>query len=74
MQVHEGRQGPMIVHMEVQETKDNTAIGAHLKLGTPLRVCTTSAQPSDAYDDLDELIARFADPFIASFKTLTKHR
>lgn len=74
LQVHEGTQGPVLIHQDVQETKKPGAIGAHLKLCTPLTVCTFANQEGDAFDDLDELIARYAEPYIASFKTLTKHR
>ena len=74
MQLYKGSYGPIIQHIDVQELNKPTGVGAHLKLGTPLRVHSAAAQAEDTYDDLDELIARFAEPYISSFKALVKHR
>ena len=73
-QVHKSKDESIIVHMDVQETKEPGGIGNHLRLGTPLHVIGPSAKPKDAYEDLDELIARFAEPYIASYRALTSHR
>ncbi|KAK9807078.1 hypothetical protein WJX73_001549 [Symbiochloris irregularis] len=75
LKLHDGMQGPMIQHLDIREEGkgDKPGIGAHLQLGKPLRVGLKSSE-HEAYEDLDHLIAGFADQYVHSFKQLLKHR
>lgn len=74
-QLHDGMHGPVIQHLDIKEEGkgDTPGIGAHLTLGRPLRVGLKSSE-LEAYEDLDHLIAGFADQYVNSFRSLLKHR
>lgn len=62
-------------HQEVREGPKGSAIGAHLKLGKPLEIAFLGAKDGlEQYEDLDEILARFAEPFVAHVKQIKCHR
>ncbi len=48
--------------------------GTGMKLGTPLEVEVVPGRQKEEYDDLDELLVRYADPLAENVRRLVKHR
>ncbi|BDA45673.1 Transcription elongation factor SPT6 [Coccomyxa sp. Obi] len=61
------------MHTEFHEGKKEAGVGAHLRLGRPLSV-TLLGGKKEEYEDLDEVCARFADPFVSNLKQVLGHR
>ena len=60
---------------EVKEGPKGSAVGAHLKLGKPLEISFLGAKEgSEQYEDLDEILARFVEPYVAQLKQIKGHR
>ena len=60
---------------EVKEGPKGSAVGAHLKLGKPLEISFLGAAGgSEQYEDLDEILARFVEPYVAQLKQIKGHR
>ncbi|KAK9828928.1 hypothetical protein WJX72_002842 [[Myrmecia] bisecta] len=74
LKVHAGEEGPLVLHQDIQEAKKGGGAGpgAHLKLGTPLTVEAPGHR--EAYEDLDEVLARYVEPYMANIKALVGHR
>jgi SH2 domain len=47
-------------------------MGAHLKLGTPLSIDLGGKM--EKYEDLDEVVARYVEPYVENFRALVRHR
>ena len=76
VKLHHGSHGPIILHRDVVEAgKSRSASGpGHLALGLPLTVGLGAAGLKERYDDLDELLARHAEPLAAAAAGLAAHR
>ncbi|CAL8470742.1 g10284 [Coccomyxa elongata] len=61
------------MHTEIREGKKEAGVGAHLRLGRPLSI-TLLGGKTEEYEDLDEVCARFADPFVSNLKQVLRHR
>jgi len=60
---------------DVIEGPKGSAVGAHLKLGKPLEISFLGANGGfERYEDLDEIIARFVEPYVAQLKQIKGHR
>ena len=70
LQVHSSG---LYMHTEIHEGKKEAGVGAHLRLGRPLSV-TLLGGKTEEYEDLDEVCARFADPFVSNLKQVLRHR
>jgi hypothetical protein len=62
-------------NIDVMETKAAN-IGSHLSLGTPLRieVFAYHNKAEAEFEDLDELLIRFVEPYIAKFREVMNHK
>jgi hypothetical protein len=63
-------------NVDVMETKTSN-IGSHLSLGTPLRIEAFSyhkRKDECEFEDLDELLIRFVEPYIAKFREVMHHK
>ena len=84
VKLHHGAHGPIILHRDVLEAgkarKANGGAagaaggGGHLALGLPLTVGLGAAGLKSTYDDLDELLARHAEPLASTAAALAAHR
>ncbi len=79
MQVHkrtdDGLISDIYLSKEVKEGPKGSAVGAHLKLGKPLEITFLGAKGgSEHYEDLDEILARFVEPYVAQLKQIKGHR
>jgi hypothetical protein len=76
-QVHgrgaDGLGSDVYLHTEVREGKKEGGVGAHLRLGRPLSI-TLAGGRTEEYEDLDEILARYADPYISNLKQVMRHR
>ena len=70
MQIYDGPEGSLVVHKDVVEGAKRGALG----LGTPLKLTTDGNKREEEYEDLDEIIARFVDPYAAMCQQVTDHR
>ena len=64
-------------NVECREGPKGSAVGAHLQLGKPLELSFMGAKgPGGAqqYEDLDEILARYAEPFGQHIKQIKGHR
>ena len=71
--------GPIILHRDVHESRTTATsatrrAGAHLQLKPPLTVGVGAAGMTDAFDDVDELLARYVDPLCACARDVARHR
>jgi hypothetical protein len=62
----------MLLSQEVAEGPKGGGAGAHLQLGRPLSITTVAG--AQEFEDLDEIVARYAEPLAANFKAVTRHR
>ena len=49
-------------------------MGSHLTLGTPLTIEMLGGKEKETYEDLDEVVARYVEPYVANVKELVRHR
>ncbi|KAL0039173.1 hypothetical protein WJX77_010168 [Trebouxia sp. C0004] len=75
MKLHTSPDGnALFLHQDIREgRKQSGGVGGHLKLGTPL---TIQMPGSDAltFEDLDDVIANFAEPYLENVRALVAHR
>lgn len=62
------------MHQEIREGEKETGVGAHLRLGRPLSITLLADRRVEEYEDLDEVLARFAEPLAANIKAVRAHR
>ena len=62
----------MLLSQEVAEGPKGGGAGAHLQLGRPLSIMSVAG--AQEFEDLDEIVARYAEPLAANFKAVTRHR
>jgi len=76
MVVHKARGGNLIMHITIKEgPKPGSGPGSRLSLGKWLVVDSSTNVPRDEkYEDLDEVAARFVEPFVSNVKAITSHR
>lgn len=78
LQVHkrtdDGLGNDAYCHKEIIEGPKGTAVGAHLKLGRPLEIEHLGFSKPEQYEDLDEILARFAEPFVSHIKQIKGHK
>ena len=63
----------MLLSQEIMEGPKEAGGASHLQLGRPLSI-TTTATGRQEFEDLDEIIARYAEPLVANFRSITRHR
>ena len=64
-------------NVECREGPKGSAVGAHLQLGKPLEISFLGAKApgsAEQYEDLDEILARYAEPFGQHIKQIKGHR
>lgn len=73
---HDEDEEPYIVTIAVVEgakqAKDLRGLGSYLKLGLPLRIKRPGME--EVFEDLDEVQARFVEPFVAQCRAVFAHR
>ncbi len=79
VQVHkrtdDGLISDIYLSQEVKEGPKGSAVGGHLKLGKPLDISFLGAKGgSEQYEDLDEILARFVEPYAVQLKQIKGHR
>ena len=79
VQVHkrtkDGSASDTYLSQKVMEGPKGSAVGAHLKLGKPLEISFLGASGgSEQYEDLDEIIARYVEPYVSLLKQIKEHR
>lgn len=72
MQLYSGPSGDdIIMHKDVKEGRKK---GGQLTLGTPLTLLTDGNKTEEKFEDLDEILARFAEPMAERVQQVVKHR
>jgi hypothetical protein len=69
----DGRTSDMFMHTDIMEGPKEGGPGAHLQLGKPLTIRWVGGGEEE-YEDLDEVLARYAEPFVANIKQVLRHR
>ena len=68
-----GKHGDIYLHRRLKEGPKGTVRGTQMKLGLPLTMMLTSTRCM-TFDDLDEVVPCFVDPYIDRVKALKMHR
>ena len=72
LQLHQGQEGALIFHRDVAEGRKR---GGALTLGTRLRLVTGSNDKAlESFEDLDEILARYAEPLADKVQAIVSHR
>lgn len=69
--------GSVFQHMHIYEgPKGGMGTQASLRLGTPLTIGwhALNLKAEEKYEDLDEIVARFVDPYFERVREVTRHR
>lgn len=66
MQLHRSPDGNgLFLHQDIREgRKQAGGAGGHLKLGTPLTIQVAGSAEPLIFEDLDDVIANFAEPYL----------
>ena len=62
----------VLLSVEVAEGEKAGGPGAHLQLGRPLTIATVAGPQQ--FEDLDEILARFAEPLVSHVASVARHR
>lgn len=72
LQLHRSPDGDgLFLHQDIREgRKQAGGAGGHLKLGTPLTIHVAGSAEPLTFEDLDDVIANFAEPYLENVKAL----
>ncbi|KAL3162429.1 hypothetical protein ABBQ32_010098 [Trebouxia sp. C0010 RCD-2024] len=75
MKLHTGPDGnDLFLHQDIREgRKQAGGVGGHLKLGSPLTI-QMAGSAALTFEDLDDVIANFAEPYLENVRALVTHR
>lgn len=75
MKLHTGPDGnDLFLHQDIREgRKQAGGVGGHLKLGSPLTIQMPGSEAL-TFEDLDDVIANFAEPYLENVRALVTHR
>ena len=76
----DGLVGDMYMHTDIMEGPKEKGSAAHLQLGKPLTIRLVGKPnskgdpPQEQYEDLDEVIVRYAEPLVGNINRVLGHR
>lgn len=72
LQLHRSLDGHgLFLHQDIREgRKQAGGAGGHLKLGTPLTIIMAGTTEPLTFEDLDDVIANFAEPYLENVRAL----
>lgn len=72
LQLHKSPDGDgLFLHQDIREGRKSAGgAGGHLKLGTPLTIQVSGSPEPLSFEDLDDVIANYAEPYLENIKSL----